>query len=293
MGDCLMSVKFDPILTRLINAANRYPILSFEREQEIAFAWRTQGDRAALEELVNSHLRLVVKIARGFANYGLPIGELASEGNVGLMQAAAKFDPGRGFRFSTYAMWWVRAAMQEYIIRSWSLVKIGTTTGQKKLFFNLRRLKAKLHAFDTGDMAPETVTAIAVELDVSESEVVEMNWRLSGTDSSLQTTRGDDDDGEWIDMVADDQPTQEAVVIDLEEARRRHGLLRAALVKLSPREREILVERHLKDEPATLAELSERYAVSRERIRQIEVRAVEKLQRTINDKPGSAFARSA
>jgi RNA polymerase sigma-32 factor len=288
-----MKARPDPILTRLIQTANRYPILSLEHEQEIAIAWRDRGDRVALDELVGSHLRLVIRIARGFAGYGLPLTDLVSEGSVGLMQAADKFDPSRGFRFTTYAIWWVRASMQEYVLHSWSLVKIGTTAGQKKLFFNLRRLKARLHAFEQGDMAPETVTAIATELDVSEDEVIEMNRRLSSVDNSLQSSRGDDSDSEWLDNVADDRPTQEAIVIDLEEARQQRSLLRAALQKLSPREREILVERHLKDEPATLVELSQRYAVSRERIRQIEMRAVEKLQKAINAKVALPLARSA
>jgi RNA polymerase sigma-32 factor len=236
-----------------------------------------------------------VRIARGLAGYGLPIADLISEGNVGLMQAAEKFDPNRGFRFTTYAIWWVRASMQEYILHSWSIVKIGTTAGQKKLFFNLRRLKARLSAFEQGDMAPETVAAIATELDVAEDEVIEMNRRLSSVDNSLHSVRGNDADadGEWIDRVADEQPTQEAVVIDLEAARQQRNLLRAALLKLSPREREILVERHLKDEPATLVELSQRYAVSRERIRQIEMRAVEKVQKAINAKASHPLARSA
>jgi RNA polymerase sigma-32 factor len=288
-----MKSRSDPILARLIQVANHYPVLSLDREQEIAIAWRDRGDRAALEELVGSHLRLVIRIARGFAGYGLPLADLVSEGNVGLMQAAEKFDPSRGFRFTTYAIWWVRASMQEYILHSWSLVKIGTTAGQKKLFFNLRRLKARLRAFEQGDMAPETVAAIATELDVSEDEVVEMNRRLSSVDNSLHSTRGGDADGDWLETVVDEHPTQEAVVIDLEEARQQRSLLHAALLKLSPRERAILVERHLKEEPATLVELSQRYAVSRERIRQIEMRAVEKLQKAIHAKAPMPLARSA
>jgi RNA polymerase sigma-32 factor len=288
-----MHTKSDPTFARLIQVANRYPVISLEREQEIAIAWRDRGERAALDELVCSHLRLVLRIARGFSGYGLPIVDLVSEGNIGLMQAAEKFDPSRGFRFTTYAIWWIRASMQEYILHSWSLVKIGTTAGQKKLFFNLRRLKARLRAFEQGDLAPETVAAIATELDVSEREVIEMNRRLSSVDHSLHSTRGEDADGEWLDNVADDQPTQEAVVIDLEEARQQRSLLRAAMAKLSPREREILQARHLKDEPTTLVELSERYAVSRERIRQIEMRAVEKVQKAINAKTRLPLARSA
>ena len=288
-----MNAKSDPMLARLIQVANRYPVVSLEREQAIAVAWRDRGDRAALDELVCSHLRLVLRIARGFAGYRLPLVDLVSEGNIGLIQAAERFDPSRGFRFATYAIWWIRASMQEYVLHSWSLVKIGTTAGQKKLFFNLRRLKARLNAFEQGDLAPETVAAIATELDVSEREVVEMNRRLSGIDNSLHSARGEDADGEWLDSVADEQPTQEAVVIDLEEARQQRSQLHAALAKLSPREREILLARHLKDEPTTLVELSERYAVSRERIRQIEMRAVEKVQKAIQVKASRRLACSA
>ena len=288
-----MKLGFDPILTRLVEAASRYPILSPEREREIAIAWHDHGDHAALHELVGSHLRLVVRIARGFSGYGLSLADLVSEGNVGLMQAAERFDPRRGFRFATYAIWWVRASMQEYILHSWSLVKIGTTAGQKKLFFNLRRVKARLRALDQGDMAPETVSAIADELDVSEHEVIEMNRRLNNKDNSLHSPRHSDDDGEWLDNLVDNRPSQEAVVIDLEKARNQRRLLHAALLKLSAREREIMTERHLKDDPITLAELSQRYAISRERIRQIEMRAVEKLQKAINGETAPSFARRA
>ena len=212
-----MKANFEPCLNQLVAMANRYPMLTREREQEVAIAWRERKDRVALEELVGSHLRLVLRIARGFAGYGLPLSDLVSEGNVGLMQAAEKFDPKRGFRFTTYAIWWIRASMQEYILHSWSLVKIGTTTGQKKLFFNLRRLKGQLRAFEQGDMASETVTAIAKELNVSEREVVEMNWRLSAGSISLDAARGTDQNDEWIEMVVDQRPTPETAVIDLEE----------------------------------------------------------------------------
>ena len=276
-----MNTKMDTSLVRFVEEAKRYPMLSPERENEIALAWRDKGDRVALDTLVGSHLRLVVKIARGFAGYGLPLADLVAEGNVGLMQAAEKFDPDRGFRFATYAMWWIRAAIQEYILHSWSLVKIGTTAAQKKLFFNLRRLKARLQQFDQGDLLPETVTSIAMTLDVPEAEVIEMNRRLSGPDNSLNAVLGTDADSEWLELLPDERPSQEVVIGDLEESRRRRDLLGAALKKLNPREREIVVERRLKDEPATLEELSHRYAVSRERIRQIEVRAVEKLQRAV------------
>jgi RNA polymerase sigma-32 factor len=276
-----MNVKLDSTLTRFVEEAKRYPMLTPEREREIATAWRNRDDRAALDELVGSHLRLVVKIARGFVGYGLPLADLVAEGNIGLMQAAEKFEPERGFRFATYAMWWIRAAIQEYILHSWSLVKIGTTAAQKKLFFNLRRLKAQLEEFEQGDLARETVAAIAKDLNVAEGEVVEMNRRLGGVDNSLNAMLGGDADSEWLELLPDERPTQETVVGDLEEGRRRRTLLGAALKKLNPREREIVVERRLKDEPATLEELSHRYAVSRERIRQIEVRAVEKLQKAV------------
>jgi len=276
-----MSTKLDSSLVRFVEEAKRYPMLSPERENEIALAWRDRGDRASLDALVGSHLRLVVKIARGFAGYGLPLADLVAEGNVGLMQAAEKFDPDRGFRFATYAMWWIRASIQEYILHSWSLVKIGTTAAQKKLFFNLRRMKAQLQNFEQGDLLPETVKTIAKNLDVPEGEVVEMNRRLSGPDNSLNAMLGSEADSEWLELLPDERPSQETVIGDLEEGRRRRDLLGAALKKLNPREREIVVERRLKDEPATLEELSHRYAVSRERIRQIEVRAVEKLQKAV------------
>ena len=252
-----------------------------EREREIADAWHDRQDRTALDELVGSHLRLVVKIAAGFAGYRLPLADLVAEGNIGLLQAAAKFEPQRGFRFSTYATWWVRAAMQEYILCSWSLVKIGTTSAQKKLFYNLRRLRARIEGFEHGDISPETVAAIAHELDVSEADVVQMNARLLGADNSLNAHRSGDTEDEWIERLADDQPSQETTVGDAEESRRRHVLLDRALLKLGAREREIVVERRLKDDPASLGELSDRFAVSRERIRQIEIRAVDKLQKSI------------
>ncbi len=276
-----MSMKFDSSLSRFVTEAKRYPMLTHEREREVAAAWHEKTDRAALDELVGSHLRLVVKIARGFAGYGLPLSDLVAEGNVGLMQAAEKFDPDRGFRFATYAMWWIRASIQEYILHSWSLVKIGTTAAQKKLFFNLRRLKAQLQQFEQGDLPSEAVTAIAVELDVSENEVIEMNRRLGGADTSLNAPLGGEAESEWLELLPDERPSQETVLGDLEEGRRRRDLLGVALKKLNPREREIVVERRLKDEPATLEELSHKYAVSRERIRQIEVRAFEKLQKAV------------
>ena len=276
-----MNAKLDSSLVRFVEEAKRYPMLEPERERDLALAWRDRRDRVALDMLIGSHLRLVVKIARGFAGYGLPLADLVAEGNIGLMQAAEKFDPDRGFRFATYAMWWIRASIQEYILHSWSLVKIGTTAAQKKLFFNLRRMKARLQEFDQGDLMNETVKKIAADLDVPEAEVIEMNRRLSGSDNSLNAMLGNDADSEWLELLPDERPSQEVLVGDLEEGRRRRDLLGAALKKLNPREREIVVERRLKDEPATLEELSHRYAVSRERIRQIEVRAVEKLQKAV------------
>jgi len=280
-----MSRRLDNTLVRFVDEAKRYPMLSPEREQELARAWRDRKDRAALTQLVGGHLRLVVKIARGFTGYGLPLSDLVAEGNVGLMQAAEKFDPSRGFRFATYAMWWIRASIQEYILHSWSLVKMGTTAAQKKLFFNLRRLKGQMDELEQGDLPPETVTKIATELDVSEAEVVEMNRRLAGADNSLNAMMGStpDSDSEWLDMLPDESPSQETLLGERRELQQRRALLDIALKKLNPRERDIIFERRLKDEPSTLEELSHRYAVSRERIRQIEVRALEKLQRAMRE----------
>jgi len=280
-----MNHKLDTTLVRFVEEAKRFPMLSPEREQELARAWR-DGDREALKQLVGSHLRLVVKIARGFTGYGLPLADLVAEGNVGLMQAAEKFDRDRGFRFATYAMWWIRASIQEYILHSWSLVKMGTTAAQKKLFFNLRKLKGQMAELDQGDLPPEAVTKIATELDVPEAEVIEMNRRLAGGDNSLNALmggNGTDSDSEWLDMLPDDAPSQETIIGDRKELQQRRQMLDVALKKLNPRERDIIFERRLKDEPSTLEELSHRHAVSRERIRQIEVRALEKLQRAMRE----------
>ena len=281
-----MNHKLDTTLVRFVEEAKRFPMLSPEREQELARAWRDREDRDALKHLVGSHLRLVVKIARGFTGYGLPLADLVAEGNVGLMQAAEKFDPDRGFRFATYAMWWIRAAIQEYILHSWSLVKMGTTAAQKKLFFNLRKLKGQMAELEQGDLPPEAVTKIATELDVPEAEVIEMNRRLAGSDNSLNALMGGagaDSDSEWLDMLPDEGPNQETIIGDRKELQQRRLMLDVALKKLNPRERDIIFERRLKDEPSTLEELSHRYAVSRERIRQIEVRAFEKLQRAMRE----------
>jgi RNA polymerase sigma-32 factor len=274
-----MQREIDASLVRFIDETKRFPVLSLQREQSLATAWRENGDRMALEHLLGSHLRLVVKTARGFSGYGVALSDLVAEGNMGLIQAAEKFDPERGARFATYAIWWIRAAMQGYVLRSWSLVTVGTTAAQKKLFFNLRRLKSALNEFDQRNLLPESVTAIARNLDVRESDVIEMNGRLTGTDNSLNAMVGDNGEGEWLELLPDERPSHEMLIGDVEEAHRRRSLLRAALTKLNPREREIVVQRHMEDEPATLEELSRRYAVSCERIRQIEVCATEKLRR--------------
>jgi len=281
-----MNTKFDSTLSRFVEEAKRFPMLSPERERALAAAWRDDRDHAALTALLGSHLRLVVKLARGYSGYGLPLSDLVAEGNVGLMQAAEKFDHTRGFRFATYAMWWIRAAIQEYILHSWSLVKMGTTAAQKKLFFNLRRLKGQLAELEQGDLPAEVVAKIATELDVPADEVIEMNRRLAGADNSLNALiggAGGDSDSEWMDMLVDEGPSQETVVAERDELQQRRALLDVALKKLNKRERDIIFERRLKDEPSTLEELSHRYAVSRERIRQIEVRAFEKLQRAMRE----------
>ncbi len=268
-------------LTHYLEETKNFPMLSPDRERELAVAWRERRDRKALQELVGSHLRLVVKIARGFGGYGLPVEDLIAEGNVGLMQAAEKFDPNRGFRFATYAMWWIRAAIQEYILHSWSLVKMGTTAAQKKLFFNLRKLKGQLQELEQGDLSPEAVKKIATQLDVPAGEVIEMNRRLAAADSSLNVMIGAEGESEWMDLLADDRPSQEAIVVDADERSRRRRLLDAALAGLNDRERRILLERRLSEDPVTLEALSHEFDVSRERVRQIEVRAFEKLQKAV------------
>jgi RNA polymerase sigma-32 factor len=268
-------------LTHLLAEARRFPMLSPEREQDLARAWRDHGDEAALRDLVGSHLRLVIKIARGFAGYGLPILDLIAEGNVGLMQAAQKFDPYRGFRFATYAMWWIRAAIQEHILHSTSLVKMGTTAAQKKLFFNLRRMKGQLERREQGDLSPEWAETIAAELGVPEEDVVEMNRRMSGGDRSLNMTITDDGETEWVDRLVDERPNQEFLLAEADEMAQRRKLLGEAMTRLNEREREIVIERRLRDEPLTLEDLSRRFHVSRERIRQLEVRAVDKLRKAM------------
>jgi RNA polymerase sigma-32 factor len=272
-------------LSRYLSEIRKYPLLEKNQEFMLAKRWAEHKDPNAAEQLVTSHLRLVAKIAMGYRGYGLPMGEVISEGNVGLMQAVKKFDPDKGFRLATYAMWWIRAAIQEYILRSWSLVKLGTTAAQKKLFFNLRRLKGEIQALEDGDLRPENVTEIATRLGVTEDEVTSMNRRMSsGGDASLNAPIGGvEGEGEWQDWLADDSPDQAETFAEREEFSARMGLLETAMQTLGDRERDILTARRLKDEPITLEDLSVRYNVSRERIRQIEVRAFEKLQTAMRD----------
>jgi RNA polymerase sigma-32 factor len=268
-------------LSRYLEEIRRFPMLEPEEEFVLAKNWQEHGDVEAAHRLVTSHLRLVAKIAMGYRGYGLPLNEIISEGNVGLMQAVKRFDPDRGFRLATYAMWWIRASIQEYILHSWSLVKMGTTAAQKKLFFNLRKLKGQMQAIDEGDLRPETVKAIAERLDVTENDVVEMNRRLEGADHSLNVPLRSDSETQWQDWLVDDAASQENTVADADEFNHRMSLLHRAMAVLNERERHILGERRLKDEPTTLEELSAHYGISRERVRQIEVRAFEKLQRAI------------
>ena len=268
-------------LSRYLQEIRQFPVLDPEEEYMLAKRWREHEDSEAAHQMVTSHLRLVAKMAMGYRGYGLPIGEVISEGNVGLMQAVKRFEPEKGFRLSTYAMWWIRAAIQEYILRSWSLVKIGTTAAQKKLFFNLRRVKTQIQALDEGDMTSEQVALIAQKLSVSEQEVTNMNQRLAGQDNSLNAPLRMDADGEWQDWLVDDKPNQETELGESEEFKIRHALLEDALQHLTGREREILTARRLREEPATLEDLSQEYNISRERVRQIEVRAFEKLQRAM------------
>jgi RNA polymerase sigma-32 factor len=258
-------------------------MLDKDEEYMLAKRWLEHNDTTAAEKMVTSHLRLVAKIAMGYRGYGLPVNELISEGNVGLMQAVKRFDPERGFRLATYAMWWIRAAIQEYILHSWSLVKMGTTASQKKLFFNLRKLKGKLEALEEGDLRPEHVKKIATELSVPEQDVVSMNRRLSAPDHSLNAPVRIDGDGEWQDWLEDDTDSQEIVIAEAQELDKRKALLRKAMDVLNERERHILTERRLKEESSTLEDLSQRYGISRERVRQIEVRAFEKLQKAMRN----------
>jgi len=271
-------------LSRYLEEIRRFPMLEPQEEYMLAKSWREHGDRDAAHKLVTSHLRLVAKIAMGYRGYGLPISEIVSEGNVGLMQAVKRFEPDKGFRLATYAMWWIKAAIQEYILRSWSLVKMGTTANQKKLFFNLRKAKSKISALGEGDLKPEQVAQIAKRLGVTEKDVVDMNRRLGGDSSLNAPIRDDGDSGEWQDWLADDSAGQEQVLAESEEMDNRRSALDHALTVLNDRERRIFEARRLADDPVTLEELAAEFGVSRERVRQIEVRAFEKVQKAVKNR---------
>ncbi len=276
----------DDNLSKYLARIRSFPILEKDEEYMLAKAWSEREDVEAAHQLVTSHLRLVAKIAMGYRGYGLPLSDLISEGNIGMMHAVKKFDPERGFRLATYAMWWIKASIQEYILRSWSLVKIGTTAAQKKLFFNLRRLKGKIDAIDGGDLRPDQVTHIAETLDVDESEVISMNQRMSGGDKSLNTPMANDIDGggEWQDWIEDNRENQEVAFAEREEFEAQYSVMRDAIESLNPREQRIIQARRLSEPPLTLEDLSEEFEVSRERIRQIEVRAFEKLAEAVKIK---------
>ena len=271
----------DGNLSRYLQEIRKFPLLEPNEEYMLAKRWKEHEDQEAAARMVNSHLRLVAKIAMGYRGYGLPLGEVISEGNVGLMQAIKRFEPDKGFRLATYAMWWIKASIQEYILRSWSLVKIGTTAAQKKLFFNLRRMKGEIKALEEGDLNQENLEKIATTLDVSEQEVINMNRRMSGPDSSLNAPVRADSEGEWQDWLVDDSDNQETVLADQEEMAERRKMLVDAMKVLNERERQILAARRLEEEPKTLEDLSQEYGISRERVRQIEVRAFEKLQKAM------------
>ena len=271
-------------LSRYLEEIRRFPMLEPQEEYMLAKSWREHGDRDAAHRLVTSHLRLVAKIAMGYRGYGLPISEIVSEGNVGLMQAVKRFEPEKGFRLATYAMWWIKASIQEYILRSWSLVKMGTTANQKKLFFNLRKAKSKISALEEGDMRPDQVKLIAKRLGVPEQDVIEMNRRLGGDASLNAPIREDGDAGEWQDWLVDDTVSQESRLVAEEQADNRHKALRDAMSVLNDRERRIFEARRLADDPITLEDLAEEFGVSRERVRQIEVRAFEKVQKAVKNR---------
>jgi len=270
-------------LSRYLDEIRRFPMLQPQEEYMLAKSWREHSDSAAAHRLVTSHLRLVAKIAMGYRGYGLPVGEVISEGNIGLMQAVKRFEPEKGFRLATYAMWWIRASIQEYILRSWSLVKMGTTANQKKLFFNLRKAKSQISAFEEGDLRPENVQAIATKLGVSHQEVIDMNRRLSG-DASLNAPLREEGEGEWQDWLVDQSSSQESLLVESEEASNRRAALSQALGVLNERERRIFEARRLSDDPITLEDLSTEFGISRERVRQIEVRAFEKIQQAVRDR---------
>ncbi len=282
MAAALPMISAESGLSRYLAEIRRFPMLEPQEEYMLAKSWREHGDRDAAHRLVTSHLRLVAKIAMGYRGYGLPIGEVISEGNVGLMQAVKRFEPEKGFRLATYAMWWIRASIQEYILRSWSLVKMGTTANQKKLFFNLRKAKSQISALEDGDLRPDQVTHIAHRLGVTEQDVVDMNRRMSG-DASLNAplrTEGEGG-GEWQDWLVDDSASQENILVEQEESDNRLAALRSAMSVLNDRERRIFQARRLLDDPVTLEALSEEFSISRERVRQIEVRAFEKVQAAV------------
>ncbi len=278
----LPALSSDAGLSRYLTEIRKFPLLTPEDEYMFAKRLKEHGDAEAARRLVTSHLRLVAKIAMGYRGYGLPVAEIVSEGNVGLMQAVKRFDPDKGFRLATYAMWWIRASIQEYVLRSWSMVKLGTTAAQKKLFFNLRKAKSHIGAIEEGDLTPAHTATLADQLGVTEREVTDMNRRLSGPDSSLNAPVKSESENEWQDWLADDTMDQETRLAEREEMGDRHNLLTSALDTLTEREREIINARRLQDEPATLEELSQKFGVSRERVRQIEVRAFEKLQKSMS-----------
>ncbi len=280
MAAALPMISGESGLSRYLNEIRRFPMLQPEEEYMLAKRWREHEDPDAAQRLVTSHLRLVAKIAMGYRGYGLPIGEVISEGNVGLMQAVKRFEPDKGFRLATYAMWWIRASIQEYILRSWSLVKMGTTASQKKLFFNLRKAKSQISALEEGDLRPDQVDIIATRLGVSAQDVIDMNRRMSG-DASLNAPLREEGEGEWQDWLVDSSASQENLLVDREESNNRHDALRDALGVLNERERRIFEARRLSDDPITLEELSDEFNISRERVRQIEVRAFEKVQAAV------------
>jgi RNA polymerase sigma-32 factor len=280
----LPALKAESGLSHYLEEIRRFPMLEPQEEYMLARSWREHGDREAAHKLVTSHLRLVAKIAMGYRGYGLPISEVVSEGNVGLMQAVKRFEPEKGFRLATYAMWWIKAAIQEYILRSWSLVKMGTTANQKKLFFNLRKAKNKISALEEGDMRPDQVKLIAKRLGVTEQDVIDMNRRLGGDASLNAPIREEGDSGEWQDWLMDEAPSQERILAEHEESNNRHQALTGALDVLNERERRIFEARRLADDPVTLEDLAGEFGVSRERVRQIEVRAFEKVQKAVKNR---------
>ena len=281
MAAAVINMAPEGNLTRYLQEIRKFPMLTAEEESSLSRRWRDSEDLEAAHKLVTSHLRLVAKIAMGYRGYGLPLGELISEGNVGMMQAVKRFDPDRGFRLATYAMWWIRAAIQEYVLRSWSMVKLGTTAAQKKLFFNLRKAKNHIGAIEEGDLTPEHVATLTDRLGVTAKELTDMNRRLSGADSSLNAPLRAEGESEWQDWLADESPDQETRLAEREEMGDRHNLLENAMLELTDREQQIIRARRLQEDPATLEDLSQQFGISRERVRQIEVRAFEKLQKAM------------